>query len=182
MITVSNIRAKNTAVHGWYEADLHDDEYGDDCVGRWYFSKPDEVELYSHDGGLIGHINRTIDPEAVNVLEAFVAHHSASEREADEKAAISVGEADAKQAEKITLTKRKVNKSRRLFADPVWVEVPCFEKDGKFYGDVPESWDIALASRAVQIANAWMNGDRAPYEECSDVVVRFMARELVSGT
>ena len=169
MITVSNIRAKNTAVHGWYEADLHDDEYGDDCVGRWYFSKPDEVELYSHDGGLIGHINRTIDPEAVNVLEAFVAHHTANE-------------ADAKQAEKITLTKRKINKSRRLFAEPVWVEVPCFEKNKKFYGDVPESWDIALASRAVQIANAWMNDDRAPYEECSDGDVRFMARELVSGT
>ena len=169
MITVSNIRAKNAAVHGWYEADLHDEEYGDACVGRWHFARPDEVELYSCDGGLIGHINRNIDPEAVNVLEAFVAHHTANE-------------ADDKQAEKITLTKRKINKSRRLSAAPVWVEVPCFEKGGKFYGDVPESWDIALASRAVQIANSWMDNNRAPYEECSDGDVRVMARELVSGT
>lgn len=81
----------------------------------------------------------------------------------------------------LTLTTRKVNTTRRLGAAPVWVERPCFEKDGRFYGDVPTSWDVAKAGEAVEIANAWMNDDRAPYEACADGVVLFMVQELVAA-
>ena len=80
MIAVSNIRAKDSAVNGWYEADLFDDESGDSCIGRWYFARPSQVELFSADGAMIGDINRARDPEAANVVDAFVAHHVENER------------------------------------------------------------------------------------------------------
>lgn len=76
MITVSNIRAKNEFVRGWYEADLRDTETGDTCIGRWEVTHPYQVNLYAYGGGMIGDIIRSRDPEAANVVEAFVTYHA----------------------------------------------------------------------------------------------------------
>lgn len=86
ILEISNIRAKNAAVSGWYEADIVDVEiYGDEdsveCIkeftGRYYIGRPNEVVLADRKTGAeIGDIVRNRDPEHAEVFAAFEAQEA----------------------------------------------------------------------------------------------------------